>query len=124
MRSLCGQIGPGDGLDPRLETKGNRPGSAGRKARQLCAQAAEALAFALAATADDDRIAALTVASVVPGPDASRLIATLVPPPGEPFDPAELIASLDRSSARLRAEVARAITRRKAPALAFRIVVA
>ena len=117
---MCGAIGPGDGLDPRLEPIENRYGQGGRKARQLCAQAAEALAYALGATSDE-LVSGLTIASVEPGPDSSRLIVTVAPPVGEVVDPLDLVARLDRETPRLRAEVARAITRRKAPALAFRL---
>ena len=45
-------------------------------------------------------IAGLTVVSVAPGPDASRLIVTVAPPVGERPAPADLLASLDRASAR------------------------
>lgn len=122
MRSLCGQLGPGDGLDPKLERDGEGRGAGSRKARQLCAQAAEALSFALAASADET-LAGLTVVSVVPGPDTSRLIATVAMSPGDPFEPNELLARLDRAAGHLRSEVARSITRRKAPTIAFRISV-
>jgi len=120
MRSLCGEVGPGDGLDPRLERPESLSGRVGRKAKQLCAQAAEALAYAIAASSDD-ALAGLIIASVQPGPDTSRLIVTVSPPEGEHPDPSALLASLDRAAPRLRAEVATAITRRKAPSLSFRI---
>ena len=120
MKSLCGDLGPGDGLDPRLEKQGSSGRQVSRKARQLCSQAAEALSFALAASADE-YLSGLTVRSVEPGPDSLRLIATLSPPTTETFAPADLIERLDRASGHLRSEVARSITRRKAPAIAFRI---
>lgn len=122
LKSLCGEVGPGDGNDPRLERPDRESKGPSRKARQLCSQAAEALSYALAATSDDDLVAGLTVTSVVPGPDTSRLIVTLALPAGERPDPGDLLARLDRASTRLRAEVARSITRRKAPTLAFRLV--
>lgn len=120
LRSLCGEVGPGDGLDPRLEPRGAAAGKGGRKARQLCAQVAETLNLALASS-PDDLLAGLTVVAVEPAPDSSRLLATVAPPAGERPDPSDLMDHLERASARLRSEVARAITRKKAPALAFRI---
>src|SRR4051794_39519462 len=112
LRSLCGQIGPGDGADPKLDRGDVSASRAARKARQLCSQVSEALSFALAATSGDDAVAGLTVLSVEPAPDTGRLRVTVAPPPGDPIDPEDLLARLDRASPRLRAEVARSITRR------------
>lgn len=123
MKSLCGLIGPGDGDDPRLESKRRNAAHGGRKARQLCAQAAEALNFALAASSDEI-LAGLTVRSVEPSGDPTRLIATLLVPAHDPTEPDVLLQRLDRASGHLRSEVARSITRRKAPTLAFRIAYA
>lgn len=123
LRSLCGRVEEGDGLDPRLEARSLRGraesgGSNGRKVRQLCRQALEALELSMGG---DDVLSGLTVVSVVPAPDASRLLVTAAPRPGEPFDPDAMVAALERASPRLRSEVASAITRRKAPSLAFRV---
>jgi ribosome-binding factor A len=124
LRSLCGQIGPGDGADPRLDRGEVHATKAARKASQLCAQVAEALSFALAATSGDDAVAGLTVVAVEPAPDTTRLRVTVAPPPGDPIGPEELLARLERAAPRLRGEVARSITRRRAPTLAFRLSLA
>lgn len=124
MRSLCGQIGPGDGADPRLEPKSGETRPTGRKSRQLCAQVAESLSLAMAATAGDDIVAGMTVLAVEPAPDTSRMLVTVAPPKGEDLDPGEIVARLDQAAPRLRAEVAQSITRRRAPSLAFRVSLA
>lgn len=121
LRSLCGEVGPGDGDDPRLARKDTHPSRAGRKARQLCAQVAESLGLALAATADDETLASLIVIAADPAPDTSRLLVTVALPKGDRVDPGELLRRLDRATPRLRTEVARSITRRRAPALSFRL---
>jgi ribosome-binding factor A len=131
LRTVCGEVGPDDGVDPRelarAGTKrrrgaGRPPEGPGRKARQLGRQVAEALDAVLAGESRDELLAGLRVVSVTPAPDASRLLVTVVPrPPFDRLDPAEVLARLGRASGWLRTEVAAAVTRRKAPTLAFRL---
>ena len=68
----------------------------------------------------DRRLACLRVASVQPAPDSSRLLVTVLAdcPPDE-FRREEMEERLHASAGRLRTAVAEAITRRKAPTLAF-----
>ena len=87
-------------------------------------QVAESLSLAMAATAGDDIVAGMTVLAVEPAPDTTRMLVTVAPPKGEALDPAEIVSRLDRAAPRLRAEVARSITRRRAPSLAFRVSLA
>jgi ribosome-binding factor A len=107
-----------------------------RKTQQLCAAAARALALALAGLGDE-ALRDLTVASVEPAPDDSRLLVTLVPsgpPPGPaaaaapggppPPGAARTLAALEKARGRLRAELAAAICRKRAPHLAFRLGIA
>lgn len=126
LRSLCGRVDEGDGVDPRLEARSLRGqaessgGKQGRKVRQLCRQVWEAIELS---PGGDEVLSGLTVVSVEPAPDASRLLVTVAPRPGEPFDPDAMVAALERASPRLRSEVASAITRRRAPSLAFRVAI-
>jgi ribosome-binding factor A len=134
MRSVCGEIGPDDGVDPRelararmrqhrsLRPPGEKEPS--RHARQLGRQVAETLGAVLAGDAHDEVLSGLRVISVVPAPDATRLLVTVEPLPGAPasgLDPALLAARLERASGWLRSEVAAAITRKRAPLLTFRV---
>ncbi len=134
MRAVCDEIGPDDGVDPREVAKAKMaqhrslnpaPRGIGRKAQQLGRQVGETLDSVLAGDSRDELLRGLRVVSVVPAPDASRLLVTLAPRP--PFDagsidPAAILAHLQRASGWLRTEVATAVTRRKAPLLAFRLV--
>ena len=118
LRSLCAEVHPDDGQDPRLDPRGGKPPR--HKAMQLCRQVAEALD---ALFAGDPTLCDLAVVEVRPAPDASRLLATVAPrDPATPADPAPILAALDRAAGRLRAEVAASITRKRAPLLAFRLV--
>ena len=124
LRTLCAEVHPDDGLDPRLspDPSGSKAKS-GHKDRQLCRQVLEILDALLAGQAFDDRLTDLAVVAVEPAPDASRLLVTLTPRPSDrPPDPLETLAGLDRASGWLRSEVASAITRKRAPFLAYRIV--
>ncbi len=120
LRSLCAEVHPDDGSDPRLffrdRDAGKKPG---HKARQLCRQVAEVLDSALG----DEQLGDLIVVAVEPAPDGSRLLATVAPRPASgPIDPPAILASLDRAAGRLRSEVAAAITRKRAPLLVYRVV--
>lgn len=90
-----------------------------RKDLQLCRQVADTLHSVLG-DCGDDCLRDLHVVRVVPAPDASQLLVIVGSAPGE--TPAEPRAVLERLKARapgFRAEVARAITRKRAPSLLF-----
>jgi len=81
-----------------------------RRAWQFCRQVQRALNLALA---DEN----LFVDEVSPAPDCGRLLVRVFVPDDRPV--AEVIDALRRESPRLRAEVASAITRKRAPELSF-----
>src|SRR3954471_15239209 len=122
MRSLCGEVRPDDGLDPRALAKAatSDRGKPDRKTRQLCSQVADTLGDVLAGQSGDDVLRGLYVVNVVPAPDASRLLVTVAALPGEGPDPVAVLEHLELASARLRCEVAAAITRKRAPTLTYR----
>ena len=106
-----GSRGRGRGVGPRARVD--------RKTLQLCGQVAETLNLVLAEE-PDDVLRGLYVAGVEPAPDDSRLLVTVESLPADRPDPARALARLELASAHLREEVARAITRRRVPSLAFR----
>lgn len=124
IRALCADVHEDDGVDPRdLLKKYQEPPKTRRKAQQLCGQVAETLGLVLA-DSHDDALNGLIVVAVEPAPDASRLLVTLRPSsPEAAFDPVEVLDRLEKASGRLRSEAAAAITRRKAPSLAFRLAI-
>jgi ribosome-binding factor A len=78
MLAHCGEIHADDGIDPRDFFRPTRTQiKENRKAQQLCRQVAETLAFVLSGETPDEVIGSLQVLSVVPAPDASRLLVTL-----------------------------------------------
>jgi ribosome-binding factor A len=88
-----------------------------RKAWQFCRQVQRVLNLALADGNVGDDIGGLFVEDVLPAPDCGRLLVHVFIPVGTPV--ADAISALRRETPRLRSEVAEAITRKRAPELAF-----
>jgi ribosome-binding factor A len=119
---LCGEIGPGDGSDPRYDRpESGRNRGSGRKALQLCRQVQEALGDALCTTCRDPVLNELQVHSVEPAPNTSRLLVTLFLESRQ-HDASQVATHLQGAAGLLRCEVAAAIHRKKVPELAFRVV--
>lgn len=123
MEALRSEPGDEDGVDPRDALRQSSRKKGGRKTKQLCAQAGEALNYAFAAECNDDVLRDMGVVAVQPSPDESRLLVTIGPSLPGPCDPAEVLARLEKAQAKLRAQVAAAIHRKKVPQLAFRVMV-
>ncbi len=125
IRTLCAEVSPEDGTDPRDWLK-NLHGkkSQDTNAKRLCAQVAEALVLVLAAE-PDERLNGLDVVSVEPAPDVKQLLVTVRSLAGVTESPnaGPILEALAQASGRLRCEVASAITRRRAPLLTYRVLV-
>jgi len=123
LQSACDVPGPGDGLDPRLESREQPHKVKNRKALQLCGQVAETLALVLSGECGDDLLRDLLVESVVPYPTSVRLLVTLLPAGSAADVPMnQYLERLEHVRGKLRTEVALAIHRRKAPDLIFRVL--
>ncbi|MEZ5353504.1 MAG: hypothetical protein R2762_12775 [Bryobacteraceae bacterium] len=85
-----------------------------RKTRQFCRQVQLALNIAFA---DCGGMQDLFAEEVSPAPDCGRLLVHVAIPPGRPV--ADAIAVLGAQTARLRAEVAATISRKRTPQLFF-----
>ena len=88
-----------------------------RKTQQFCRQVQRTLNVALAGGGDFESFDGLFVEEVVPAPDCGRVLVYVVVPNGRPV--ADVMIAIGRQTPRLRAEVAAAITRKRAPELAF-----
>lgn len=123
LLSACSEVGPEDGLDPRLDGRPVRERVKNRKALQLCAQIADTLNEVLAGECGDDLLRELAVVSVHPAPDSSRLLVTLAAPADGP--PVEALRQrLDHAAGKLRSDVAAAIHRKRVPLLTFQVTAA
>jgi ribosome-binding factor A len=118
---FAADVRPDDGLDPRYDRRGGRPAGK-RKTLQLCREAERTLSSVLTGECDDDLLRDLIVQSVVPAPNAGRLLVTVAMPPSIDVPIEEVLQRLLGVSGRLRREVAGAVSRRKTPELVFRVV--
>ena len=120
----CGEIHDDDTVHPREFFKPSHgQNKEHHKAKQLCRQVAETLDQILSGEASDDALRGLRVADVLPAPDTSRLLVTLlVDCDPVTFNRALIEERLAQCKGRLRSEVASAITRRKAPTLVFEVI--
>ena len=121
LQSLCGEVRPDDGIDPKeLSRPKRKREAANRKARQLCGQVADTLNLVLSGECGDELLRNLQVVAVTPAPDATQLLVLVAQAvEGELVDATDVLARLGASEGRLRALVAAAITRRRAPKLLF-----
>jgi len=123
LLAYCGELHDDDCVDPKEYFKPDRKSAkADRKARQLARQAARTLDYVLA-DCDDELMQSLSIASVRPAPDSSRLLITIIvdTPDGE-FDCATVLSRLQNQTGRLRAELGRSINRKRVPSLSYQLV--
>jgi hypothetical protein len=90
-----------------------------RKTLQLCRQVERALAMALAGECDDDMLRELSVDSVKSLGSAAQLLVRVRVPASIGVSTFDVLARLEAHSARLRHLVARAVCRKRTPALSF-----
>jgi ribosome-binding factor A len=117
---LCAEPDADDGIDPRYLPKGPRGKITNRKAMQLCRQVQHALSIAL----EGDVLRDLTVQSVVPAPDSSRLLVTFVYQGVAAASSQDVLAAIEAQRPRLRSAVASAIHRKKTPDLTYLVILA
>jgi ribosome-binding factor A len=122
LLSLCSEIRPDDGVDPRTffrKPSGRKDHN--RKVLQLCGAIARTLSLVLSWESRDDLLRTAIVQSVEPAPDSTRVLVTVSAPDNE-AKADQLLARLNQSRGRLRTEVATAIHRKKVPELIFRVI--
>ncbi len=114
LRTLCAEVHPDDGSDPRYAPKETSSSKPRHKAMQLCRQVRDVL---------DGLLDELAVVAVDPAPDSAHLLVTVAARTSDaPPDAASILKWLQHASGWLRSEVAAAITRKRAPLLTFRVV--
>lgn len=123
LLSSCEDIGPDDGVDPRLPPRDFSRQPPRRKSLQLCSQVARTLNDVFAWECGDDLLQELIVESVQPAPNSGRLLVTVLLST-ETADVDQVMQRLHRAQGLLRSEVAAAIHRRRVPELTFRVILA
>ena len=121
--SCSSEIGPDDGVDPRTFFRKPSNWKTNRKALQLCGQIARTLSRVLAWESADELLRSLTVESVEPAPDSTRVLVTVSSSASAATqDAAQLLERLRRATGKLRTEVAASIHRKRVPELIFRVL--
>jgi ribosome-binding factor A len=99
--------------------RSGRRSSENHKTLALCRQAQRALSLSLGGECGDDVLNSLYVEAVQPAPDATHLLVRVVVPARVGVPISEVLTRLERVRGLLRAAVAQAITRKRAPELSF-----
>lgn len=121
LRSLCADLSPEDGIDPRDLARGGTSDDR-RKTWQLCSQVHDALRLIMGEAADE-RLLGLEVREVLPAPNAAQLLVLLVPLDKlTDEERRETEAPLQAAAGWIRTEVTAAITRKRAPRLLFQLL--
>ena len=123
LLTLCGQLNEDDAVDPRDFFR-KKYRSKDSKAQRLCKQVAETLSLVISGECDDDVLRSLQIFSVQPAPNTRRLL-VVVEPDEETranFTPEDVLARIEPLRPFLRTEVARAISRKRAPTLVFEVM--
>jgi ribosome-binding factor A len=115
VASLCEEIRPEDGIVPRKPSHANKTGH--RKTYQVCKQAEKTLNLVMAGDCVEPILRDLIVSAVEPYPDASHLLVLVESQ--VVLDEEEVLAALLRAKGRLRAAIATAINRKRAPLISF-----
>lgn len=107
----------------RGRSSSHSPQRPDRKTLQMCRQVQRTLDQVLSGELDDDQLRDVYVVQVTPAPDANCLLVTVAPLGfAKDFRPEEVMFRLAAHTGKMRAELARAINRKKTPELMFRVV--
>lgn len=122
VNQLCSELGPDDGVDPRLLAKVYAEKRKTHKAGQLCKEALRTVSLVLAGELNDPLLQQLDVVEVSSDELGQFLIVTLVS--SNVLESEELIIKerLGAIQGYLRSEIARSVKRKRAPALKFDVV--
>lgn len=125
IASLCDEIGPEDGVDPRhirRERLGSGKQRKEQKAKQVCKEAEVTVQLALSALLDE-ALQELRVNRVEPAPDSRRLLVVLEARSNSTHmtehEAGEALRKVER---RLRMDLASALHRKRVPSLTFAFV--
>lgn len=120
---LCAELGPEDGVDPRVLAKKHVEKTKSYKCQQLCKVAKQTLALVITGELSDPLLYSLNVEDVVVSKDGQFFIISisignydLSPCEGE------ILHKLQAIKGYLRTTIAQSVKRKKVPALKFQVV--
>ncbi|EDN72933.1 hypothetical protein BGS_0134 [Beggiatoa sp. SS] len=120
VASLCEEVGPEDGIDPRKLCHKQPINKTHRKTYQVCKQAEKTLNLVMAGEWVEPLLRELIVSAVQPNPDSAHLLVIVEPiSTSVLLDQDEVLSALLRAKGRLRAAIATAINRKRTPLISF-----
>ena len=124
--SLVGEVGDGDGVDPRLEKKAKQYRTQRDKPNYSALRLGEQIHNTLVDTlgqSPDSLLASFSVGAVEPSVSGTTFIVQVYSiDPSLEYDIDEVKALLKAAKPKLRSEVARAVSRKKAPDFRFEVL--
>jgi ribosome-binding factor A len=121
--SLCDEIGPEDGLDPRRLSRALETKRQSHKTKQLCKAAQRTLSLSWGGAFGDPILQSLSITDVTPDEGgASLLISFSCKDDGTSSDTTRILAKLHAVQGLLRAAIARSVNRKRVPTLKFKRV--
>ncbi|MCK5663347.1 MAG: hypothetical protein KAI17_07665 [Thiotrichaceae bacterium] len=117
VESLCAEVEPEDGINPRLLLRKSTKTSSHRKTYQVCKQAEKTLNLVLAG---EPALRELMVCAVKPNPDSTHLLVIVAANSNfVHLDENDVLKALKQAGGRLRSALATALNRKRTPLLSF-----
>ena len=121
--SLCAEVRPEDGVDPRMLLRQSKKKKTHRKTYQICKQAEKTLTLVLAGESAETILRELIVCAVEPNPDSKHLLVIVsANSTAVPLDENEVLKALQRAGGRLRSVLATTINRKRTPQISFQFI--
>jgi len=122
-KSLCGELGPEDGIDPRILNRGESRKKGHYKTLQLCKEAGRVLSLVLAGDMEDPNLQALEIIEVSADGNGQFLRVT-VAYAGEKSALYALKTnnSLNQIKGYLRSTISHSVQRKRVPDLKFSVI--
>jgi len=121
-KQLCEELGPEDGMDPRILARSMMEKPKQHKAKQLCKEAKHSLSLVLAGELSDPVLQNLDVVDVTTDENGQFLLVTLSHvASGLTLSDMCIENKLQTIQGFLRAQIAQSVKRKRVPALKFRI---
>ena len=121
-RQLCGQIGPQDGIDPRIIARARNRDPASHKSKQLGKEARHILSMVFAGELNDPVFQDLEVFDVAATDDGQFLVVSLaITDTSARIDEAQILEKCQALQGYLRSAIATSVKRKRVPMLKFEL---
>lgn len=122
VSTLCAELTPEDGIDPRKTPHRQTHRKTDRKTHQVCKQVERTINLLITA-GELGELRELTVSAVEPYPDSTHLLIIMEPAiPTALLDEQAVIVALERVKGHLRSVIANTINRKRTPQLSFEFI--